>query len=39
MRNDELRASWKIWTPLLHAIEEGTDTEWEKLKAVDSGWW
>ncbi|GAB5034319.1 glucose-6-phosphate dehydrogenase [Nannochloropsis oceanica] len=23
VRNDELLASWKIWTPLLHAIEQG----------------
>jgi glucose-6-phosphate 1-dehydrogenase len=23
VRNDELRASWKIWTPLLHAIDAG----------------
>lgn len=23
VRNDELRASWRIWTPLLHAIDQG----------------
>ncbi len=23
VRDDELRASWRIWTPLLHAIDKG----------------
>jgi glucose-6-phosphate 1-dehydrogenase len=23
VRDDELRASWRIWTPLLHAVDRG----------------